>query len=93
VHSPSELVEHGVDLGASPRDYLLGPPGAVWALLVRKRTEFYPEDIRTSRSTSSAIDSGSARAASHGLTTDSVIADGKSRGSMNARTPTSNDEL
>jgi MoxR-like ATPase len=77
VHSPSELVEHGVDLGASPRAIICwGRLAKVWALLVRKRTEVYPEDIQ---------DLGvyvlghrlwlGPHAASHGLTTDSVIAD------------------
>jgi MoxR-like ATPase len=77
VHSPSELVEHGVDLGASPRAIICwGRLAKVWALLVRKRTEVYPEDIQ---------DLGQyvlghrlwlgPHAASHGLTTDSVIAD------------------
>ncbi len=43
VHSPSELVEHGVDLGASPRAIICwGRLAKVWALLVRKRTEVYP---------------------------------------------------
>src|ERR1700759_1110764 len=47
VHSPSELVEHGVDLGASPRAIIAwGRLAKVWALLVRKRTEVYPEDIQ-----------------------------------------------
>ena len=35
VHSPSELVEHGVDLGASPRAIICwGRLAKVWALLV-----------------------------------------------------------
>ena len=47
VHSPSELVEHGVDLGASPRAIICwGRLAKVWALLVRKRDEVYPEDIQ-----------------------------------------------
>src|SRR3954466_8479040 len=47
VYSPSELVEHGVDLGASPRAIICwGRLAKVWALLVRKRTEVYPEDIQ-----------------------------------------------
>jgi MoxR-like ATPase len=77
VHSPSELVEHGVDLGASPRAIICwGRLAKVWALLVRRRTEVYPEDIQ---------DLGQyvlghriwlgPHAASHGLTTDSVISD------------------
>ena len=77
VHSPSELVEHGVDLGASPRAIIAwGRLAKVWALLVRKRTEVYPEDIQDL-----AVYVLGHRlwlgphAASHGLTTDSVIAD------------------
>jgi MoxR-like ATPase len=77
VHSPSELVEHGVDLGASPRAIICwGRLAKVWALLVRRRTEVYPEDIQDL-----AIYILGHRiwlgphAASHGLTTDSVIAD------------------
>src|SRR3954467_13361800 len=36
VHSPSELVEHGVDLGASPRAIIVwGRLAKVWALIVR----------------------------------------------------------
>jgi MoxR-like ATPase len=77
MHSPSELVEHGVDLGASPRAIICwGRLAKVWALLVRRRTEVYPEDIQDL-----AIYILGHRiwlgphAASHGLTTDSVIAD------------------
>jgi MoxR-like ATPase len=77
VHSPSELVEHGVDLGASPRAIICwGRLAKVWALLVRKRTEVYPEDIQDL-----AVYVLGHRlwlgphAASHGLSTDSVIAD------------------
>jgi MoxR-like ATPase len=77
VHSPSELVEHGVDLGASPRAIICwGRLAKVWALLVRRRTEVYPEDIQDL-----AVYVLGHRlwlgphAASHGLTTDSVIAD------------------
>src|SRR6476660_8359455 len=77
VRSPSELVEHGVDLGASPRAIICwGRLAKVWALLVRKRTEVYPEDIQDL-----AVYVLGHRlwlgphAASHGLTSDSVIAD------------------
>ena len=43
IHSPSELVEHGVDLGASPRAIICwGRLAKVWALLVRRRDEVYP---------------------------------------------------
>ena len=77
VHSPSELVEHGVDLGASPRAIICwGRLAKVWALLVRKRTEVYPEDIQDLAPyiLGHRIWLGP-HAASHGLTTDSVIAD------------------
>jgi MoxR-like ATPase len=47
THSPSELVERGVDLGASPRAIICwGRLSKVWALLVRRRTEVYPDDIQ-----------------------------------------------
>src|SRR5262249_26075227 len=77
THSPSELVEHGADLGASPRAIICwGPLAKVRALLARRRAAAYPEDIpdlayyvRPHR-----IWLGP-HAASHGLTTESVIAD------------------
>jgi MoxR-like ATPase len=77
VHSPSELVEHGVDLGASPRAIICwGRLAKVWALLVRKRTEVYPEDIQDLAPyiLGHRIWLGP-HAASHGLTTDKVIDD------------------
>ena len=77
VHSPSELVEHGVDLGASPRAIICwGRLAKVWALLVRQRTEVYPEDIQDLALyvLGHRIWLGP-HAASHGLTTDSVIED------------------
>ena len=77
VHSPSELVEHGVDLGASPRAIICWARLAkVWALLVRRRTEVYPEDIQDLAPyiLGHRIWLGP-HAASHGLTTDSVIND------------------
>jgi MoxR-like ATPase len=77
THSPSELVEHGVDLGASPRAIICwGRLSKVWALLVRHRTEVYPEDIQDLAQyiLSHRIWLGP-HAASHGLTTDSVIND------------------
>ena len=77
VHSPSELVEHGVDLGASPRAIICwGRLAKVWALLVRRRTEVYPEDIQDLAVyiLGHRIWLGP-HAASHGLTTDSVITD------------------
>jgi MoxR-like ATPase len=77
VNSPSELVEHSVDLGASPRAMICwGRLAKVWTLLVRHRTEVYPEDIQDL-----AIYILSHRiwlgphAASHGLTVDAVIKD------------------
>jgi MoxR-like ATPase len=77
TRSPSELVEHGVDLGASPRAIICwGRLSKVWALLVRRRTEVYPEDIQDLATyiLGHRIWLGP-HAASHGLTTDSVIAD------------------
>jgi len=77
TRSPSELVEHGVDLGASPRAIICwGRLAKVWALLVRRRTEVYPEDIQDLAPyiLNHRIWLGP-HAASHGLTTDSVIAD------------------
>jgi MoxR-like ATPase len=77
THSPSELVEHGVDLGASPRAIICwGRLAKVWALLVRRRTEVYPEDIQDLAPyvLPHRIWLGP-HAASHGLTTDSVISD------------------
>ena len=77
VHSPSELVERGVDLGASPRAIICwGRLAKVWALLVRRRTEVYPEDIQELAPyiLGHRIWLGP-HAASHGLTTDAVIQD------------------
>ena len=77
TRSPSELVEHGVDLGASPRAIICwGRLAKVWALLVRHRTEVYPEDIQDLAPyiLSHRLWLGP-HAASHGLTTDSVIND------------------
>ena len=77
THSPSELVEHGVDLGASPRAIICwGRLAKVWALLVRRRTEVYPDDIQDLAPyiLNHRIWLGP-HAASHGLTTDSVIRD------------------
>ena len=76
-HSPSELVERGVDLGASPRAIIAwGRLAKVWALLVRRRTEVYPEDIQDLAPyvLSHRIWLGP-HAASHGLTTEKVIKD------------------
>jgi MoxR-like ATPase len=77
THSPSELVEHGVDLGASPRAIICwGRLAKVWALLVRRRAEVYPEDIQDLAPyiLGHRIWLGP-HAASHGLTTDVVIND------------------
>jgi MoxR-like ATPase len=77
VRSPSELVEHGVDLGASPRAIICwGRLAKVWALLVRRRAEVYPEDIQDLALyvLGHRIWLGP-HAASHGLTAESVIAD------------------
>jgi MoxR-like ATPase len=77
TRSPSDLVEHGVDLGASPRAIICwGRLAKVWALLVRRRTEVYPEDIQDLAPyiLGHRIWLGP-HAASHGLTTDVVIND------------------
>jgi MoxR-like ATPase len=75
--SPSELVERGVDLGASPRAMIVwGRLAKVWALLVRRRTDVYPEDIQDLAPyvLGHRIWLGP-HAASHGLTTENVIKD------------------
>jgi MoxR-like ATPase len=75
--SPSELVERGVDLGASPRAIICwGRLAKVWALLMRRRAEVYPEDIQDLAPyiLSHRLWLGP-HAASHGLTTDLVIKD------------------
>ncbi|MGH9385066.1 MAG: AAA family ATPase [Vicinamibacterales bacterium] len=77
VHSPSELVETGVDLGASPRAIIVwGRLAKVWALLVHRRDEVYPEDIQQLAQyvLGHRIWLGP-HAASHGLTTDAVVQD------------------
>jgi MoxR-like ATPase len=77
THSPSELVERGVDLGASPRAIICwGRLAKVWALLERERTEVYPEDIQDLAPyvLGHRIWLGP-HAASHGLSTDAVIQD------------------
>jgi MoxR-like ATPase len=77
IHSPSELVEHSVDLGASPRAIICwGRLAKVWTLLVRHRTEVYPEDIQDLAVyiLSHRIWLGP-HAASHGLTVEAVIKD------------------
>jgi MoxR-like ATPase len=75
--SPSELVERGVDLGASPRAIIAWSRLAkVWALLRCERAEVYPEDIQAlaPHVLGHRIWLGP-HAASHGLTTDDVIRD------------------
>jgi MoxR-like ATPase len=75
--SPSELVERGVDLGASPRAIIAwGRLAKAWALLVRRRTEVYPEDIQDLAPyvLGHRLWLGP-HAASHGLTTEVVIRD------------------
>ena len=75
--SPSELVERGVDLGASPRAIIAWSRLAkVWALLQCERTEVYPEDIQALAPfvLGHRIWLGP-HAASHGLTTEDVIRD------------------
>src|SRR5262245_18521789 len=77
VRSPSDLVERGVDLGASPRAIICwGRLAKVWALLQRGRTEVYPEDVQDLAPyiLGHRIWLGP-HAASHGLTTEAVIED------------------
>ena len=77
MRSPSELVEHGVDLGASPRAIICwGRLAKVWALLVRKRDEVFPEDIQDLAQyvLGHRVWLGP-HAASHGVTTEMVIDD------------------
>jgi MoxR-like ATPase len=76
-HSASELVETGVDLGASPRAIIVwGRLAKVWALIVRRRDEVYPEDIQDLAQyvLGHRLWLGP-HAASHGLTTDAVVKD------------------
>ena len=75
--SPSELVERGVDLGASPRAIICwGRLAKVWALLQHGRDEVYPEDIQDLAPyiLGHRIWLGP-HAASHGMTTELVIKD------------------
>jgi MoxR-like ATPase len=77
IHSPSELVERGVDLGASPRAIICwGRLAKVWALLVRRRDVVYPEDIQDLAPyvLGHRIWLGP-HASSHGLTPEVVIKD------------------
>jgi MoxR-like ATPase len=75
--SPSELVEKCVDLGASPRATICwGRLVKVWALLMHRRTEVYPEDVQQLAQyvLGHRVWLGP-HAASHGVTVDKVIAD------------------
>jgi MoxR-like ATPase len=77
VRSPSELVERGVDLGASPRAIICwGRLAKVWALLMHEREEVLPEDIQELAPyvLSHRIWLGP-HAASHGMTTEAVVED------------------
>ena len=76
-HSPSELVERGVDLGASPRAIICWSRLAkVWAVLQRGRAEVLPEDIQDLAPfvLGHRIWLGP-HAAAHGLTAEEVIKD------------------
>jgi MoxR-like ATPase len=71
------LVQHGVDLGASPRAIIVwGRLAKVWALLVRHRDVVYPEDIQDLAPyvLGHRLWLGP-HASSHGLTADAVIRD------------------
>lgn len=77
THSPSPLVERGVDLGASPRAIICwGRLAKVYALLLHGRDEVYPEDVQALAPyvLGHRVWLGP-HAASHGLTTEAVIAD------------------
>ena len=76
-HSPSELVEKSVDLGASPRATICwGRLVKVWALLRRRRAEVYPEDIQDLAKYVLGHRVWLApHAASHGVTVEMVIND------------------
>jgi MoxR-like ATPase len=75
--SPSEMVEQHVDLGASPRATICwGRLVKVWALLVHKRAEVYPEDVQDLAKyvLGHRIWLGP-HATSHGITSEQVIDD------------------
>src|SRR6187399_922924 len=77
IRSPSDLVERGVDLGASPRAIICWARLAkVWALLQRGRAEVFPEDIQDLAPfvLGHRIWLGP-HAAAHGLTAEEVIKD------------------
>ena len=75
--SPSALVEQCVDLGGSPRATICwGRLVKVWALLMRRRAEVYPEDIQElARYVLPHRVWLGPHAASHGVTVDMVIDD------------------
>jgi MoxR-like ATPase len=75
--SPSELVEKCVDLGASPRATIAwGRLVKVWALLLRRRAEVYPEDVQDlARYILGHRVWLGPHAASHGVTVEMVIDD------------------
>jgi MoxR-like ATPase len=76
-HSPSDLVEKCVDLGASPRATIVwGRIVKVWALLKGRRDEVFPEDIQDLAKyvLGHRVWLGP-HAASHGVTVDMVIDD------------------
>jgi MoxR-like ATPase len=76
-HSPSDLVEKCVDLGASPRATICwGRLVKVWALLRRRRDEVYPEDVQDLAKyvLGHRVWLGP-HAASHGVTVEMVIDD------------------
>ena len=75
--SPSALVEQCVDLGGSPRATICwGRLVKVWALLMRRRAEVYPEDIQDlARYVLPHRVWLGPHAASHGVTVDMVIDD------------------
>src|SRR5690242_14640631 len=75
--SPSELVETCVDLGASPRATICwGRLVKVWALLMHRRDEVYPEDVQDLAKyvLGHRVWLGP-HAASHGVTVEKVIED------------------
>src|SRR6478752_380122 len=76
-HSPSELVEKAVDLGASPRATICwGRLVKVWTLLHGRRAEVYPEDIQDlARYVLGHRVWLGPHAASHGISVDMVIDD------------------
>jgi MoxR-like ATPase len=75
--SPSDLVEKCVDLGASPRATIAwGRLVKVWALLLHRRDEVYPEDVQElARYVLGHRVWLGPHAASHGVTVERVIDD------------------